>query len=127
MVVTSADGLDELTTTAPNHVFVISPDASGVASVRNSVLDARDLGMPRRTLAELQVGSLDDAASIFTRVLDGEAGAAREIVELNAGAALVVGGVATGLREGIAMSREAIESAGAKRLLEQLVRMSNSL
>jgi len=160
MVVTSADGMDELTTTAPNYLYEIGRgegrEGGGAEEehcsgeqrcrggsggvVRETVLDTRDLAFPRRTLAELSVGSLEDAAHLFAAVLDERAeapsprdgasvdpdrvAAARELVVLNAGAALEVGGVVGGLREGIERASEAIGTGAARQTLESLIRLT---
>ena len=120
MIVTSRDGMDELTTTDENEVLDVS-----AAGIVERTLDARELGLPRRVVDELRADSLEAAARVFVDVLDGRAGAAREIVELNAAAALVLGGAASDMAGGLGMAREAIDSGAAKRVFEQMREGSN--
>lgn len=120
MIVTSRDGMDELTTTEENEVLDVS-----AAGIVERTLDARELGLARRGVEELRADSLEEAARVFVDVLAGRAGAAREIVELNAAAALVLGGVAGEMAGGLVMAREAIDSGGARGAFEGMREGSN--
>ena len=115
------DGLDEMTTTAPTAVAEVGP-----GGVREGEVDAGALGVARATLDDLRETTLDDAAAAIERILGGEAGPRADIVALNAGAALVVGGAAADLGAGVALAREAIASGGAARALEALRDVSAS-
>ncbi|MBC7772828.1 MAG: anthranilate phosphoribosyltransferase [Pyrinomonadaceae bacterium] len=119
MIVTSRDGMDELTHTSPNDLFEVIGGA-----VRITTLDTRDMGMSKCELSALVVSTLDDAASIFMDVLNGRPGAARQIVELNAGAAIVVAGAADDLREGMRQARAAIDDGAAKRTFTRLIELT---
>src|SRR5512134_1640784 len=83
------DGLDELTTTGVSAVFDVR---EGV--VRETELDPAEVGLPRADAADLLGGGADEAARIARAVLRGETGARRDVVLLNAGAALEVAGAA---------------------------------
>jgi len=120
LIVTSRDGMDELTQTAVNDIYEVVR-----GTVRTSMLDTRDIGMDRCLPADLLVQSLADAASVFLRVLNGQPGPARQIVELNAGAALVVAGATSDLREGVRQAREAIETGAARGTFMRLIELSN--
>lgn len=118
----SEDGLDELTTTADNHVTFFT---NGV--VHQERLDARDLGMERSDREELRGGSPQENANITRQILRGEErGAKRDVVMLNTAAALVAGGKAKDLREGLERAGEAIDSGRATEAMNGLVRMSQS-
>lgn len=84
MVVHGADGLDELTTTAPSQVWLYTG-----GSVTTGVLDPAELGIPRGEPAELVGGKADLNAAVATAVLAGQPGPVRDIVLLNAAAALL--------------------------------------
>jgi len=115
------DGLDELTTTAPTALALVEN-----GRVREHQIDAADLGMPRRTLDELQATDLADAARIAREILSGTPGPAADMACLNAGAALEVGSAAGSLAEGIALAAEALRSGAAQRTLNTLVTASRS-
>lgn len=116
--------LDELTTTGPNQVsyFGIAP-ANG--RVLTEALDPRELGFAPAQPDDLRGGDPDENARILRGVLVGEdRGPRRDVVLLNAAAALVAGGAAADLREGIARAAESIDSGAALRALEALITYS---
>lgn len=118
----SEDGLDELTTTGVNH---ISHFNNGV--IHSDRLDARELGLRRAERAELGGGTPGENAAITRDILNGaERGVKREVVMLNAAAALVAGGKANDLRQGLEGAADAIDSGRAARALEGLVALSRS-
>ena len=83
--------------------------------------------MKRVSLEELRGGSGGENAKITGAILDGtECGAKRDIVLLNAGATLYVGGVAESIEAGVKLAAEAIDSGAAARKLKELVRVSNT-
>ncbi len=119
-VVHGHDHLDEVTTTTTTTVLEL---CNGV--IREFVIDPLEYGIPRSTIDQLRGGSADLNATYLRRVLDGEVGAHRDIVVLNAAAGLVVSGVARDLRDGIVRAERAIDSGAAALALVGLVRMSN--
>jgi anthranilate phosphoribosyltransferase len=92
--------------------------------VKVSTLDPRVLGLTRATLGDLQARDVEDSARIVRGVIGGEKGPHREIVVLNAAAALLVAGAAGSLREGLEMAAAAIDSGAAWKTLEVLARVS---
>lgn len=120
-IVHGHDGMDEISTTAPTTVAQVTP---GGVAVRE--FDARSIGIGRGTLDDLRVDDLDGAVRLFRAVLEGGGGAARDIVALNAGAAMLVGGAADSIEEGLALALEAIDSGGARATLERLAERSNA-
>lgn len=119
LVVTSEDGLDELTTTAGNLTFDVR-----AGRVEAGRLDAASLGFGRAGRDDLCAESLDGAAAIARSVLAGEPGPCADLVLLNAGASLTVGGVAASVTGGVEMARAAIVSGAARRTLDDLAKLS---
>jgi len=115
------DGLDELTTTGPSTVFEVR---EGVT--RETTLDPGDLGLARATVDDLRGGDAEASAAIVRAVLAGETGPRRDVVLLNAGAALEVAGRATTLREGIDLAAGAIDSGAAAAALDRWVTVSGN-
>ncbi len=115
-VVHGHDGLDELTTTTLSHLAEVR---DGTVTLRE--LDPRDLGFPLAQPADLVGGDPAANADIVREVLGGAPGPRRDIVVLNAAAAIVAGGLANGLEEGLVLARRAIDSGEALRKLEQLI------
>jgi len=118
-VVASADGLDELTTTAPNHLAVL---AGGQVTLK--MLDAVDLGLERVPRAAIAGGDPAENATIARAILAGERGPRREVVLLNAGMALVAAGVAADAQEGLERAAEAVDSGRAQGVLDGLIAYS---
>jgi anthranilate phosphoribosyltransferase len=116
----SADGLDELTTTGINHVAHYDN-----GKIYEEELDGFDLGLPRASRQDLSGGTPAENARITRDILSGEQrGPRRDVVALNASAALVAGGKASNLREGLHQANDAIDSGAALRSLDGLVAMS---
>lgn len=119
----SADGLDELTTTSENHLTYFT---NGV--VHTETLDARELGLERAQRDELRGGNPQENAAITRQILRGEErGAKRDVVTLNAAAALVAGGKASDLRQGLDLANDALDSGRAYAALNELVALSQGL
>jgi len=121
-VVYGADGLDELSTTGVNKVSSLSQ-----GQVRTFALDATELGLPRAQPSALRGGTPEENAEITRAVLAGERGPRRDIVVLNAAAALMVGGRARDLTVAVKMAKEAIDSGEAARVLNRLVSFSQKM
>jgi anthranilate phosphoribosyltransferase len=114
-VVHGAGGLDELALEGPTDVVALE---GGV--LRRLRVHPEDAGLAVTSHAALRVASPAESAARIRAVLAGEPGAARDIVTLNAAAALVVAGVASDLRAGATRACEAIDSGAAARVLERL-------
>lgn len=122
-VVHGLDGLDELSTVGPTKVTELRD-----GEVRTFTLTPEEVGLPRAPVASLAPGrDAAESAVILERVLAGEPGARRDIVCLNAAAALVAGAAARDLREGIGLAAESIDSGAAGRALEGLRRMTRGV
>lgn len=119
-VVHGHDGLDELTTTG----------ATDVAELKNGKVEIfevtpADAGLAPAKLSDLKGGDANFNAQAIRDVLAGKKGPFRDIVLLNTAAALIVGGKAANLTDGVALAAHSIESGAAARALEKLVEVSN--
>lgn len=115
-VVHGADGLDELSTTGYSKVSECHGNV-----VRTFYVHPSDVGLAKAPAEALRGGDAAHNAAIIRGVLAGEAGPARDVVLLNAGAALLVCGKVAALRDGIAVAAQAIDSGAAARTLDALV------
>lgn len=121
-VVSGEDNMDEITLAGATTVSEIRDGA-----VTTFTIIPEQFGMKRVSLEELRGGSGEENAKITRTILDGtERGAKRDIVLLNAGATLYVGGVAESMEAGVKLAAEAIDSGAAAQKLKELVRVSNS-
>jgi anthranilate phosphoribosyltransferase len=118
-VVHGSDGIDEISTAGPTQV---SEARNG--QVRTFTVQPGDFGIPVATLEALAGGDAQANASIIQGVLAGEEGPARNVVLLNAGAALYVAGKASSVQDGIERAARAIDQGDARRVLERLVAWS---
>jgi anthranilate phosphoribosyltransferase len=114
------DGLDELTTTGPSTAVRID------AAIEELIVDPEELGIPRATPDDLAGGDADASARIARSVLAGDSGPARDIVVLNAGAALDVAGLAPDLRGGLELAAASIDEGKAAGALERWIAVSNA-
>jgi len=115
-VVHGAGGLDELALEGDSTVAEVAHGAVRLTTVRPA-----DAGLAPAPLAALRVSSVADAAARLRAVLDGERGPMRDVVCLNAAAALVVGDAAPDLRAGVALAARTIDDGAARELLGRLV------
>ena len=108
------DGLDELSTTTTSAVW----DVDG--GVKQSSFDPSSLGLKQAKASDLSGGSAEENAKLCMDVLAGGDGPLNDAVALNAGAALVVAGVAADLSEGLARARESLDSGAAAKALDAM-------
>lgn len=119
-VVHGADGLDELTTTTISHVAAL--DHGKVSTFR---IAPRNAGLPEARPEDLVGGDAVENAAHIRAALQGNQGPLRDIVLLNAAAALLVAGKAKSLRDGVVLAAESIDSGKAMSVLEALVQLSH--
>jgi anthranilate phosphoribosyltransferase len=119
-VMHGSDGLDELTVTGPSFVAQI---AGG--DLRSFEVTPEQAGLKRHELKDILGGTPEENAAAIHALFDGADGAYRDIVLLNAAAALIVADKADDLKSGVAMAKEAIDSGAAKQTLAKLVAVSN--
>jgi len=118
-VVTGPDGMDELGVAGPAYGYDVSP-----AGVTEFVVDPAALGLPAAPVDALRGGDASTNAARIRAVLDGEDGAAADVVKLNAAAGLLVAGSVATLEEGMARAAESIASGAARERLRLLVELS---
>ncbi|MGK2923545.1 MAG: anthranilate phosphoribosyltransferase [Methyloceanibacter sp.] len=118
-VVHGADGLDELTTTNFSHVAAL--DRGKVSTFR---ISPRNAGLADAKPEDLIGGDAEENAAHIRAVLQGNQGPLRDVVLLNAAAALLVAGKAETLRDGVALAADSIDSGKAMKVLEALVQLS---
>jgi anthranilate phosphoribosyltransferase len=122
MVFRGEDGLDELTTTGLSTVHETRD-----GEVRERTLDPSDLGLHRATEDELRGGDSEENADIALRVLGGEPGPHREVVLLNAAAALDVAGRVGSIEDGVRLAASSIDDGAARAALDRWIEVSRSL
>jgi len=122
LVVHAEDGLDEISIAAPTRVAELN---EGVISIYT--ITPEDFGLSRADLTVLAVEDAGQSLAMIRRVLENESGPARDIVMLNAGAAIYAAGLEPSLAEGVARAREVLRNGKARETLEALVRVSNAV
>ncbi|OGB93385.1 MAG: anthranilate phosphoribosyltransferase [candidate division NC10 bacterium RIFCSPLOWO2_12_FULL_66_18] len=115
-VVHGEDGLDEISNTGESRISEVRNN-----EVRTYTVRPEDFGLSRARMADLQGGSVADNAEIIRRILKGERGPKRDIVVLNAGAAIAAGGKAEDIDGGVAAAQQSIDSGAALDRLTRLV------
>jgi anthranilate phosphoribosyltransferase len=121
-VVHGADGLDEISSTGETRVSEVR---EGV--VRTFTVRPEDFGLARASLGDLRGGDREQNAEIIRAILSGQPGPRRDIVLMNAAAALVIGGKARDFGEGMKVAARSIDSGAARAKLEHLVALSRQL
>jgi len=121
-VVHGSDGLDEMTLTGPTRVSELKNGSVSTYDVSPS-----DFGLTQASAADLQGGPADENAKMTLAILNGETGPKRDIVLLNAAAAIVAGGKAKDLAEGIQVAAKVIDSGRALEKLEGLKKVSQGV
>lgn len=122
LVVHSDDGLDEISIGAETHVAELRD--GDISSYR---IRPEDFGLVRASIGVLAVDSAAQSLAMMQDVLDNRPGTARDVVLLNAGAAIYAADLADSLADGIARANAAIASGAARRKLDELVQLSQSL
>jgi len=115
-----SDGLDELTTTGPSYVCALEN-----GQVRSFDIHPADAGLELAQPVDLLGGDSEANANAIRDLLAGHKGAYRDIVLLNAAAALIVAGKAADLKAGAALGADAIDNGKAALVLERLIAISN--
>jgi anthranilate phosphoribosyltransferase len=120
-VVHGLDGLDEITITGPTRVAEVRE-----GTVRSYEITPEEFGLRRAPISEISGGDADGNAVIIREILRGTSSPRRDIVLLNAGAALVAAAKADHLAEALPLAAKSIDSGAAAAKLEALVRFTNS-
>ena len=120
-VVHGNDGLDEISTTGPTLVAELKD-----GNITTFEVTPEQAGLARASMADLKGGDAKVNADALRAVLAGKNGPYRDIVLLNAAAALIVGGKSTNLKDGVILAAKSIDSGAATRALAQLVRTTTT-
>jgi anthranilate phosphoribosyltransferase len=120
MIVHGMDGLDEVSSTAVTYVAALSQ-----GEITRGQITPEDAGLKRATLADLKGGSAAENAIRLKALLTGERGAYRDIVLLNAAAALMVAGRAQDIMAGMGLAGRALDSGAASAKLDEMIAASN--
>ena len=116
MVIHGSGGLDEISLAGPTRVAELKE-----GKIRRYEVAPEEFGMKRAELEVIRGGTATENAALVRRIFEGEQGACQDIVAVNAGAALLVTGIAKSLREGAELAGEAIRSGKARKKLEEMV------
>ena len=122
LVIHGDDGLDEITIGDTTRIWEMK---SG--KVTEGSISPEDVGLRRASTKEIRVSSVEESVAILRGVLDGNSGPARDIVLMNAAAALVVADVAPTMKDGVALASDAIDSGRAREKVEALISLSQTL
>ncbi len=120
LVVHGADGMDEISISEPTYIAELRGGA-----VREYSVHPEQFGLAPAPSDAIRVANADEARAMLLAVLDNRAGVARDIVQLNAGAAVYVAGLSDTLELGVKKAGETIASGAAKNKLAQLIQVSN--
>jgi anthranilate phosphoribosyltransferase len=119
LVVNGSDGLDEITISGPTHVAELKEGRVTEYSIK-----PEEFGLQSATLDSIRVAKTVEAKAMLLGVLNNQPGPARDIVLLNAGAAIYVAGLTDTLAQGVNKASEVISSGAAKNKLSQLIEIS---
>lgn len=122
MVVHAEDGMDEISITAPTTICELVH-----GEIKKYTVVPEQFGMERNAVSTLAAASVQDSLNTMLGVLDNRSGPARDIVILNAGAAVYTAGVADSLDSGITLARDAIANGAAHAKLQQLIEFTHSI
>lgn len=120
LVVHGLDGMDEISTSGPTLVTELKD-----GSMRTTELTPESLGVPRASLDQLRGGTVAENAEALTQVLAGAPGPFADLVAVNAGAAIMIAGLAGDIAEGTALARKSMANGRALAALEALKAASN--
>ena len=120
LVVNGCDGLDEITLSGPSSIAELKD-----GNISEYTVQPADFGLQAASLDGIRVTNVEQAKAMLLSVLDNQPGPARDIVLLNAGAAIYASGLTASLAEGVRRAAEVIASGTAKEKLAQLVQLSN--
>lgn len=121
LVVHGSDGMDEISISAPTFIAELKD-----GKISEYTVTPDEFGLKAAPLNDIRVANADEAKAMLMSVMDNQAGAARDIVLLNAGAAIYVAGLADTLAHGVKKAAEVIASGAAKNKLMQLIQISNT-
>ena len=121
MVVHAEDGMDEISISAPTRIAELRN-----GHIRHYRLTPEQFGLQRNHILALAAGNVTESLGIMHDVLNGKPGAARDVVLLNAAAAIYISGVSRNMEAGLDKARQVLEGGAAREKLDQLVALTGS-
>jgi anthranilate phosphoribosyltransferase len=121
LVVHAQDGMDEISIAAKTNIAELKN-----GKINNYEITPEDFGMQKQSIEGLAVQDVGESLAMMQSVLNNTDGAAKDIVSLNAGAAIYAAGLADSIQNGVAEAIKTIESGVAKQKLDQLIQHSQS-
>lgn len=121
LIVHSEDGLDEISIAVPTFVAELKN-----GEIKTYTIEPQQFGIKKSSLDALKIKNSAESFSIIKNVLDNKAGAARDMVALNAGAAIYTAGLAKTIEAGVKKALEVIASGAAKEKFHELVKLTQS-
>lgn len=121
LVVNGEDGMDEITCTGPTRVAELQD-----GQIKEYTIEPQDFSLSVSAIDSIKVQGAEQSYAMISDVFAGKAGAARDIVSLNAGATIYVGGLAANLGEGVERAIEVIDNGSARSVLDKLVRFTQA-
>lgn len=122
LVVNGEDGMDEITTTGKTYIAEITD-----GRINEYTISGEDFGIKKAGREDIAGSDADTNAKTTINILKGEKGPKRDIVCLNAGAAIYVAGLAGSIGEGVKLAQESIDSGKAYAKLEEIIKTTNEL
>ena len=122
MMVCAFNGLDEISAQGPTSIVELNQ-----GEIRSYMVSPGDFGLEETSIYDIQVSDAQESAKMIQQVLANQPGAARDIVCLNAGAAIYSAGVADSLTSGVSVADSVLSSGAAEAKLKQLIEFSNGV
>jgi len=122
MIVHSEDGMDEISISAPTNIAELKD-----GEIKTYTIEPEQFGMQRADISTLAVEDVEESFKVMQAVLDNQGGPTKDIVLLNAGAAIYTAGVEDTLAAGIATAQQVIENGSARAKLDKLAKLTQSL
>jgi anthranilate phosphoribosyltransferase len=122
LLVHGEDGLDEITITGKTHICELKE-----GNIKRYAISPEDFGLSRASSDSIKGGNIKANADLLRNILAGASGPQRDVVLMNAAAALVVGDKAKTFQQGVATAKEVIDKGDASAKLDQLIELSQSL
>lgn len=121
LVVHAEDGLDEISISAKTHIAELKN-----GQIEQHIISPVDFDLELQDISKLAVNGVDDSLNVMNSVLDNTEGAAKDIVCLNAGAAIYAAGLADSIKDGVSAAQATLASGAARQKLDQLIKHSQS-
>lgn len=121
LIIHSTDGLDEISLAAPSDMIELKE-----GQIHEFQIKPEDFGLKSRDIQSLCVNSAAQSFIMMQEVLNNERGVAKDIVLLNAGAAIYTAGLASSIQEGVDIAAQTLKNGSAQRKLQQLIRVTQT-